>query len=108
MRDLEHDHGAHGGEGAGEEFGAVDDEGGFEEVGGAEGDVEGAEAGEVVDEGGHDGDVGVELDLAGEVDDDEIFFRERFQCLGEEVEVLEKEPGGRGVQRLAKSKLFGS
>lgn len=92
--DLEHDHGAHCGEGAGEEFGAVDDEGGFEEVGGAEGDVEGAEAGQVVDEAGHDGDVGVELDLAGEVDDDEIFFRERFQGLGEEVEVLEKEPGG--------------
>ncbi len=74
--DFEHDHGAHGGEGAGEEFGAVDDEGGFEEVGGAEGDVEGAEAGEVFDEGGDDGDVGVELDLAGEVEDDEVFFGE--------------------------------
>lgn len=75
MRDLEHDHRAHGGKSAGEEFGAVDDKGGFEEVDGAEGDVEGAEASEVFDEGGDDGDVGVQFDLAGEVEDDEVFFR---------------------------------
>ena len=92
MWDLEHDHGAHSGEGAGEEFGAVDDEGGFEEVGSAEGDVEGAETGEVFDEGWDDGNVGIEFDLARQVEDDEIFFCEGFEGLGEEVEVLEKKP----------------
>jgi hypothetical protein len=35
--------------------------------------------------------VRVELDLAGHVDDDEVFFGERIECFGKEVEVLEQE-----------------
>lgn len=45
----------------------------------------------MADERGHDRDVGVELDLAGQVDDDEVFFREGFEGLGQKVEVLEEE-----------------
>lgn len=40
------------------------------------------------DEGGNNGDVGIEFDLPGEVDDDEVLFREGLEGLGEEVEVL--------------------
>ena len=94
MGDFEHDHRAHGGEGAGEVFGPVDDEGRFEEVGGAEADVEGSGAREVSDQGGDDGNVCVELDLSWHVNYDEVFFREGVDGFGEEVEVFEEESGG--------------
>lgn len=91
MRHLEHDHRAHGRQRAGEELGAVDHEGRFEQVCGAEVDVEGAGAGEVAHQRGEDGDVRVQLDLAGHVDDDKVFFRDGIEGFGEEVEVFEEE-----------------
>lgn len=91
VRDLEHDHGGHGGQGAGEELGAVDDEGGLEQVGGAEADVEGAGAREEAHERGEDGHVRVQLDLARHVEDDEVLLGQRVEGVGEEVEVLHEE-----------------
>lgn len=108
MRDLEHDHRAHGRQRAGEELGPVDDEGRFEQVGGAEVDVEGAGAGQVADEGREDGDVSVQFDLAGHVDDDEVFFRDGVEGLGEEVEVFEEESGqARGWLALGERRAEG-
>lgn len=108
---LQQYHRAHGGEGAGKEFRAVDDEGGFEEVDGAERNVEGAEAGEVFDEGGDHGDVRVQFDLAGEVDEDEVFFGEGLEGGGEEVEVFEEESvtqsGLSQLRRKAVTKVCG-
>ena len=90
MREFEHEHGTHGAQCAGEELGAVDDEGGFEEVGCAHADVETA-ARERFEEIGHDGHVAVELDLSGHVDDDEVLVGDLFQRVGEEVDVLKQE-----------------
>ena len=114
VRDLEHDHGAHGGQGAGEELGPVDDKGRFQQVGGAQVDVQGAGAGQVADERGQDRDVRVQLDLAGHVDYDQVFFRHGVEGLGEEVEVLEQESGRRRRRRrrsaleMGKTKVVGS
>lgn len=44
------------------------------------------------DKGRDDRDVGVEFDLAGEVEDDEVFFGEGLEGVGEEVKVLEEVP----------------
>lgn len=46
------------------------------------------------DQGGDDGDMGIELDLAGEVEDDHVFFRKRFQGAGKEIEVFEEKSRG--------------
>lgn len=88
VRHLEHDHGRHGAQGAGEELGAVDDEGRLEQVGGAQADVEGAGAREEAHERRQDGHVRVQLDLARHVEDDEVLLGKRVEGVGEEVEVL--------------------
>lgn len=91
MRHLQHDHGTHRAQGAGEKLGAVHDEGRLQQVGGAQADVQRAGARQVPHEGRQDGDVGVQLDLARHVDDDEVLLRQRVEGLGEEVQVLHEE-----------------
>ncbi len=91
MRHLEHDHGAHGGQRPREELGPVDDEGRFQQVRGAQVDVQPARARQVAHQRGQDGDVRVQLDLARHVDYDEVFFRHAVEGLGEEVDVFEEE-----------------
>lgn len=89
--DLEHDHGAHGAQGAGEELGAVDDERGLEQVGGAEADVEGPRPRQELHERRQDRHVRVQLDLARHVDDDEVLLGERLERVRQEVQVLHQE-----------------
>ncbi|KAB8345952.1 hypothetical protein FH972_023004 [Carpinus fangiana] len=90
VRHFEHQHGAHGRQGAGEELGAVDDKGTFKQVCGTHVDVQAA-TGQGVHDGGHDGDVGVELNLAGHVDDDKVVVGHIFERVGQEVEVVLQE-----------------
>jgi len=91
VRDLEHDHGGHGAQGAREELGLVDGEGALEQVGRAEGDVERSLAGQERHERRQDGDVRVQLDLARHVEDDQVLLAQRVQRLRQEVEVLHQE-----------------
>jgi len=90
---FEHDHGGHSGEGSGKEFGLVDDEGGFHEVGGAEAEV--VSGPQVFGEGGEDGNVRVEFNLPGTVEDYEGFFVTGAEGFVEPVEVFEEESVGK-------------
>ena len=78
MGDFQHEHRAHGRERAGEVFGPVDDEGGLQEVRGADIDIESSIASEMFDEYGYDWYMSVELYLSRHVDDDQILLSERI------------------------------
>jgi hypothetical protein len=90
VRHFEHHHGAHGGQRAREELGPVDDEGRFEEVGGAHANVERAMH-ERLDKAWQYRHMCVQLDLARHVKHDQIVLGDFLERIGQEVEVLHEE-----------------